>query len=78
MAGRMRDFGQKVLQSLQKSADKGSKRRTDEQNFIEFTEMPVQLTILKSANENQYSGNDRTEQLTLNRSAHSSVVCDST
>jgi hypothetical protein len=66
----MRDFGQKVLQSLQKIADKGSKRRPDEHNFIEFTEIPVQLTILKDANENQYSGNDRTEQLKLNRSAH--------
>jgi len=72
----------KVLQPLQKknkTADIGSKRRPDEHNCIEFTELPVQLTILKSANENQYSGNDRTEWLTLNRSAHTlSVVCDST
>jgi len=71
----MCDFGQKVLQSLpKKTADKGSKRRPDEHNFIEFTELPVQLTILKSANENQYSASDSTEELILNGSAHTLLL----
>jgi len=57
-----------------KTADKGSKRRPGEHNFIEFTELPVQLTILKSANENQYSGDHSTEELTLNGSAHTVLL----